>query len=297
MSANSHIQWTDHTFNPWRGCRKVAPECANCYITTTMPFRSTGQKHGSVRVRASEATLKEPYKWNRDFDRKTFDADTQRYESGYGYEYPQRPRVFCLSLGDWLDDENIPIEWLAGLLRTIHETPNLDWLLLTKRPQNWRERVWQAALWQRDHNPVDQSSITFMADWVQFQKPPANVWIGVSAGADQKAALAIPAKVHFLSCEPMLKPMDDEDVHLFDWVILGGESGKGARPCHIEWIRDAVEFCKLNSVPVFVKQLGSNPPHHGDKVDRLAIMNMKHPKGGDMDEWPEDLRVREFPTV
>jgi len=182
MSKNSKIQWCHHTFNYWRGCRKVAPECLNCYITTTPPFRISGQTHGAVRVRSGNGALSEPLKWNA------------KVPVG------ERHRVFCLSLGDWLDDENVPIEWLAGLLSTIEATPNLDWLLLTKRPQNWRTRL-EAATWRITPGlrAVDDPAFRLGEAWLSG-RPPENVWIGVSAGADQAAALSIPARIHFLSC-------------------------------------------------------------------------------------------------
>lgn len=260
MSALTPIQWCDHTYNPWRGCRKVAPECEHCYIVTTPPFRMSGQVHGSARVRASEAALRAPYQWNRKAAKFM-----GPHPAGV---LPVRPRVFCLSLGDWLDDE-VPIEWLADLLKVIHDTPNLDWLLLTKRPQHWRKRVYDA----------------WMCRWTEDGVAPENVWIGVSAGADQAAALAIPAPIHFLSAEPMLHPIDRRHLHRFDWVIFGGESGPKARFCDSDWIREGVELCRENDIPCFVKQLGANSDLH-----------LRDKKGGDPSEWPEDLRVRQWPV-
>jgi protein gp37 len=266
VSENTKIQWAHHTYNPWRGCRKVAPECANCYITSTPPFRMTGQTHGSVRVRAGGKALSEPLKWHAAAERAG-----------------ERHRVFCLSLGDWLDDENVPIEWLADLLAMIQATPNLDWLLLTKRPQNWITRINMALA-------MCEAEIWEVLDFWKTGTPPANVWIGVSAGADQSAALAIPARVHFLSCEPMLHALDETHAAKFDWIILGGESGHNARMCGLGWIRDAKVFCQERGIACFVKQLGSNIASGG------TIDHPKDKKGGDPSEWPEDIRVRQFPT-
>lgn len=270
MSENTKIQWCHHTYNPWRGCRKVAPECQNCYIVTTPPFRSTGQTHGSARVRAGDAHLAEPAKW----DRKAA-------------AMKERHRVFCLSLGDWLDDENVPIAWLATLLQTINETPNLDWLLLTKRPQNWEHRIAKTII------PRAKDAINDMAQMWLAGFPPPNVWIGVSAGASQQDALNIPAPIHFLSCEPMLGPMDETHAARFDWIIFGGESGAKARHCHTDWMRDGLGFCRQHRIAPFVKQLGANAVAAGR--DQKYLIAMKDKKGGNMDEWPEDLRVREFP--
>jgi protein gp37 len=264
MGAQTNIQWCDHTYNPWRGCRKVAAECENCYITGTTPFRVAGQTHGSVRVRAGEDHRKEPLRWNK-----------KAAVAG------ERERVFCLSLGDWLDDENVPIEWLCDLLKMIQATPWLDWLLLTKRPGNFQKRVGEVA--------YHWGTSCEIAEWWAYRSvPPNNVWIGVSQGADQAAALAIPAAVHFLSCEPMLRPLDTTHAARFDWIIFGGESGPGARSCDIEWIQDGISYCRVNGIAPFVKQLGSNC---------LQARQLKHKKGGDMAEWPEQLRVREFPKV
>jgi protein gp37 len=284
MSENSKIQWTHHTYNPWRGCRKVAPECANCYITSTPPFRMTGQTHGSVRVRASEKALAEPLKWNAAAERAG-----------------ERHRVFCLSLGDWLDDENVPIEWLSDLLAMIHATPNLDWLLLTKRPQNWHDRIsesYESFRYRPSAWMLRAWLMRFTGNTGVTAVPPDNVWIGVSAGADQKAALSIPAKVHFLSAEPMLHELDTENAAKFDWIILGGESGHNARRCDVDWIRQGVAFCKANGVACYVKQLGAKPyirhPKHIGATHEM--MHLVDKKGGDPDEWPEELRVRKFPS-
>lgn len=150
MSANSHIEWTDHTFNPWEGCTKWSPGCKNCYAETRNK-RFAGGKNwgkGAPRRRTSAANWKQPLRWNRD-------AGTGRFlecpKCGLRGNPPTvcptagcstfasemdtaRPRVFCASLADWLDDE-VPVEWLADLLSLIHATPNLDWLLLSKRPE------------------------------------------------------------------------------------------------------------------------------------------------------------------
>lgn len=256
------IQWAIYTFNAWMGCRKVAEECGNCYITGTVPLRTRGIVHGAQRVRTSASTWKQPLTWNRKAEREG-----------------TRPRVFCLSLGDWLDDE-VPIDWFIDLLALIDATPHLDWLLLTKRPQNFEPRMRQV-----------QSALDLCGGWVDGFAPP-NVWIGVSAGADQAAALAIPAKIHFLSCEPMLRPLDTTHAAKFDWIIFGGESGKKARQCDQDWIREGVQFCREHGVAPFVKQMGSASRWSGV----AESFRFKDSHGGDWEEWPEDLRVREFPA-
>jgi len=285
--------------------------------------------HSAQRHRTSEENWKNPLKWDRAAERYPDECakcsarlnakaqkmigntscPSQRNAAGdFDSSAPRcggkilrnvRPRVFCLSLGDWLDDENVPIEWLADLLAVIHATPHLDWLLLTKRPQNWRDRIATAMVWIVG-NTGEVKAIDWLQGWADGEAP-ANVWIGVSAGADQAAALAIPARIHFLSCEPMLRPLDTTHAAEFDMIIFGGESGnmkhenpkKRPRPCNMDWIRFGVEFCREHGIAPFVKQMGSNCRWTG-VGESFAF---KDRKGEDPAEWPEDLRVREFPTV
>lgn len=313
----SNIQWTDYTFNPWIGCRKVADECKNCYAETldknrfskTMPgcSKEAPISHwgSGPRYRTSESNWREPLKWNKAAAKAQEEAVMDICAIGGGAPMPpSRPRVFCASLSDWLDDENVPIEWLGDLLKLIHSTPHLDWLLLTKRPQNWRSRI---GLAHDSMSPGEERA--WISRWVGSKclavtpEPPANVWIGVSAGADQRAALSIPAKIHFLSCEPMLRPLNAEYIPKFQWVIFGGESGSKARQCHLEWIRDAIRFCRENNVATFLKQLGSNcigrviPWVSLNETNLNKAGYIKDSHGGNMEEWPEDLRVREFPIT
>ncbi|HEX2101956.1 MAG TPA: phage Gp37/Gp68 family protein [Candidatus Synoicihabitans sp.] len=214
MGQNSHIEWCDHTFNPWIGCTKVSPGCANCYAETLMDTRYGRVKwgKGAPRRRTSLSNWKQPLKWDRDAAAE-FIANGERWAAladGSTPPAPPRPRVFCASLADCLDDE-VPIEWLADLLDLIRRTPNLDWLLLTKRPQNWRGRI--SAV--RDSAPA----LRDYCDLWLAGMGPANVWIGTTVEdqvrADERIPhlLAIPARVRFLSCEPLLGPVD-----LAEWI-------------------------------------------------------------------------------
>jgi len=287
----STIQWTDYTFNPWIGCRKVAPECANCYAETLDRNRYSktlvpGTKENPVShwgsgPRHRTKTWDQPLKWNSEAGRN-LNARTTIH----------RPRVFCASLADWLDDENVPIEWFVDLLELIFRTKNLDWLLLTKRPKNWVKRMMAARRAANDRGLIFEG---WLDQWIKGDAP-SNVWIGVSAGADQLAALSIPAGIHFLSCEPMLTGLVATCASRFDWIIFGGESGKHARPMDIDWIRRGVAMCRANGIAPFVKQLGKVPYRSIPGSLNMPLM-LKDSHGGDMDEWPEDLRVREFPTV
>lgn len=332
MSENSKIEWTDHTFNPWEGCTKVSPGCANCYAESrNHRWGGDNWGKGKPRRRTSVDNWKKPLKWNRNHQELVDDADTKHFMER-GVLKVQRQRVFSASLADWLDDE-VPIEWLADFLKLIYDTPNLDWLLLTKRPENFTKRL--KAVHQ--DSPPMTSFTHWVSEWLNLHpasSPPPNVWIGTSVEDQQRAderipeLLRIPAAVRFLSVEPLLGPVDlhtvawrkvdnnhaipqpwHERQYWPDWVIVGGESGPKSRPCNVEWIRSIVRQCQAAGVPCFVKQLGSNA-----EVD-LAFVEWQesyapdsfingvskakatiHPKGGDMAEWPEDLRVREFPV-
>jgi protein gp37 len=150
---------------------------------------------------------------------------------------------------------------------------------------------------------------------------PLNVWVGTSVEdqtrADERipALLKIPAVGRFLSVEPLLGQVDLSPIIVRDgsilhlamdlrmcgvhWVIIGGESGPGARPCNVDWIRSLIYQCGAAGVPVFVKQLGARARDlvHDEDGNPLGTQNLllTHPKGGDPADWPEDLRVREFP--
>lgn len=322
MSETTKIEWADMTWNPWRGCEKVSPGCKFCYAEKQAkrnPAVLGEWGPGAPRVRGVESYLALPAKWNRA-------AET----SGV------RPKVFCLSFGDWLDAA-VPMEWTLHLLETIRTTPHLDWLLLTKRPENFRKRLGIVA-GSRSRN---EDLLDWLWEWVIDEIAPPNVWVGASA-EDQKRAderipalLQIPAKVRFLSCEPLLGPIEFSNVSGrsdavlqlgkkavagINWVIVGGESGSKdkARVCALEWVDGILRQCEAADVACFVKQLGSRPyvenanlwdwpvddeiglycdPPESVRAFAAVGVMLKHPKGGDWEEWPEPLRVRQFPKV
>lgn len=255
MAENSKIEWTHHTFNPWRGCTKVSDGCTNCYAET-MSGRNPKTlgvwgKYGT-RVVASESMWKQPLKWNAAAEKAG-----------------ERHRVFCASLADvfegrdtmpeasWdvISEARVRLGWL------IKETPNLDWLLLTKRPENVLSFESLGNFWSPDGMPD-------------------NVWIGTSVENQEQAdkripeLLKIPAKVRFLSMEPLLGPVN-LDRYLFasgpdgepaprnepmlpclHWVIVGGESGADARAVHPSWVESILDQCQSAEVPFFFKQWG-----------------------------------------
>ncbi len=233
---NSKIEWTDHTFNPWIGCQHVSPGCDHCYAETLMDTRYKRVEWGphGQRKRTSEQTWKNPLKWNeaaRDFMR----------------EHGHRPRVFCASLADVFDNK-VPDEWRSDLFALIKKCDGLDWLLLTKRPQNIRKML--------------------PRDWPVYDGYP-NVWLGVTA-EDQEHYVQrwgklsmITAQVRFVSYEPAIGPLRLGKLSPHpDWVICGGESGGGARPIKPQWVRDIIKDCRKHRVRPFHKQWGtyqSNP--------------------------------------
>lgn len=284
MAENTKIEWAHHTFNPWIGCTKVSPGCANCYAEEMMDKRYGRAKwgKGQPRQRTSEANWKKPLQWN-----------------GHAAENGVRYRVFCSSLADVFDEE-VPIEWLADLFALIKQTPHLDWLLLTKRPENIKKRIGAVVdhLLESEDISYDLASL-----WVCGSSPD-NVWLGTSVENQEQAEkripwlLDVPAKIRFLSCEPLLGPLEllEFDVfyplELINWVIVGGESGAAARPMALGWAKDVVHQCHLGQVSVFVKQMGDNPTNReGESCPHITAK-----KGNDMSEWPEELRVREVPA-
>lgn len=219
----------------------------------------------------------------------------------------ERSRVFP-SLCDWLDDE-VELRWLLDFLLLIWRTENLDWLLLTKRPELFWQRMSQIVNFLPLADPKTAGFTSWLLNWLE-DCPPKNVWIGTSvenqAMADKRIEwlMKIPATIRFLSVEPLLEKVDlfYSEFTNIDWVIVGGESGAKARPCNIQWVRDIVFQCKSAEVPCFVKQLGSHPvctlsrsQMKGTIPDDLRAFS--DPKCGDPAEWPEDLAVREYPKI
>lgn len=305
MSTDTSIEWTDATLSPWINCSPVSAGCAHCYVPTTAPARVHGVKLGGPRLRV-----------------KTFRAQAlalNRKAERVG----RRLRVFP-SLCDWLDAE-VPVEWLADFLDVVRLTPALDWQLLTKRPALWKQQL-KAAL---AVVPMFGELAAWILNWMGGGRPPANVWIGTSIehqrAADERvpALLTIPAVVRFISLEPLLEAVSLLSDPLLDaypgaisdsihWGIVGGESGPEARPCVCEHVLDLVYQFRSARVPLFAKQLGSCPvttnanamewPDDATFVDfgsgaASARVMLRSRKGGDMEEWPEELRVREFPEA
>lgn len=298
---NSSIEWCDHTFNPWIGCEPVSEGCRNCYAAALNNRFKNGTAelrggravfNGTVR-RTSASYWKQPLAWNRQHvcDSCGEFSNIMAIAGNLGKcpkchaDAMRQPRVFCASMADWLH-EAVPDEWLADLLDLIRQTPNLDWLLLTKRPENFERRL--VAAMESVVGNLDLESWIYA--WIgqrknpvlveREPKAPRNVWIGTTvedqAAADARipALLKIPAAVRFLSCEPLLGAVDistslPDSVRMdgrrnsdwsgdrfVDWVIAGGESGAKARPMHPDWARGLRDQCVAAGVPFFFKQWG-----------------------------------------
>lgn len=304
MGQNSKIQWCDYTFNPWIGCTKVSPGCVNCYasVSTAARSRKIVWGPGQPRQRTAPENWKLPLQWNRQAQMMPLQCLTcgQRF-SGAQIEalhvcpvcktVPRvhLPRVFCASLADWLDEE-VPIAWLADLMQLIHQTPCLNWLLLTKRPHNWKLRLVDAY----KSLPARAPHYGMLRDWL-LGTAPLNVQLGTTVEDQQRAwkrwpqLMRLPAAGHFISMEPLLEAVDLVGLTLPNWVIVGGESGPNARPCNVEWIRSIRDQCQPTTTAVFIKQLGSRC------LGKAGRLPLKDPKGGNPLEWPADLRVRQLP--
>lgn len=283
MSAITSIEWTDRTWNPVTGCTKVSQGCKNCYAETIANRFWKDRKFTDVRVHPER--LGEPLRWRKP------------------------SRIFVNSMSD-LFHEDVPDEFIMRVFDVMDSASRHTFQILTKRPER-------------------------MLHVMKNASPISNVWLGVSVEDQKTADERIPillqtqAAVRFVSYEPALGPVDFRSLKVpsgdygffaghyrkayceldslhsmmgiehrgqdplsskINWLIVGGESGPGARPCNIEWIRSAVKQCQEAGVPVFVKQLGAWPMQSNAHPIRL-----KNRKGGDPSEWPEDLRIREFP--
>lgn len=280
MGQNTKIQWCDDTHNYWRGCAKVSPGCANCYAEQLVTTRLKGKwGKGAPRVRSKDFDA--PLCWNK----------KPKVCNQCGLAWPSivamcscnstafhRRRVFSLSLGDWLDDE-VQVEWLAEMLDVIRRCPDLDFLLLTKRPGLWRTRLARAE--DLSDSFIKSDLMDWIGDWFDG-KAPQNIWIGTSvenqAMADLRIPqlLAIPAAVRFLSVEPLLEEVklvldnrngpDLGHMAFIDWVIVGAESGDHRRDCGVEAVISVANQCKAAGVPCFVKQDCARKPGQQGRI-------------------------------
>lgn len=234
MGKETSIEWTHHTFNPWWGCVKVSSACDHCYAETWA--KRLGEKiwgAKSERRFFGDAHWKEPLKWNREAE-----------------SHGVRRRVFCASMADVFENRKELVPHRLRLLKLIEATPNLDWLLLTKRIHLVRKQL------------------------PKGYELPTNVWLGATVehqeAADKRLKYLLEfttPSVRFLSCEPLLGPLDlNEWLKVgatgarLNWVIAGGESGPGSRPMEPQWPEDLRNQCSAHGVAFHFKQWGHWAP-------------------------------------
>lgn len=257
MGATTEIAWTNHTFNPWWGCNKVSRGCDYCYAATFANGRGGytgksesrpviwGPPHETTRRLFGPKHWREPLEWN-----------------AAAAQLGVRERVFCASMADVFEWHPLLDSVRPQLWELIEHTPWLDWQLLTKRPMNIARML--------------------PSDWLEQPRP--NVWLGTSVEDQERAQLRIPrllevpAAVHFLSCEPLLGPLDLRPwLEQMEWVITGGESGPRHRGFDVGWVRDINAQCAGGGVAHFFKQ-------HGGRT---------HAEGGCL---LDGVEVKEFPS-
>jgi protein gp37 len=310
MSDNSKIEWTQATWSPTTGCDRVSAGCDNCYaLTMAKRLKGMGQA-----------------KYQRDGDPHTsgpgFGLTVHEDTLAIPLRWREPRRIFVNSMSD-LFHEEVPDEFLCRVFDVMQMAPRHTFQVLTKRHARMRSFVTRYLSGEFAMEPLDTSPLVATID-----RPPRNIWLGVSA-EDQRwadirvpALLKTPAAVRFVSAEPLLGPIDLDrylwlqgpssagpfydhagrrrfgggiggqtltraranDLH---WVIAGGESGPGARPCELNWLRSLRDQCADAEVPFFCKQLGA----------MLGRELGAGSHGADWDAWPADLRIREFPRT
>ena len=290
MGEHTRIEWCDHTFNPWIGCTKVSPGCDGCYAERSPPVRvlrsRAREPWGPDGARYLTNVWGDPLRWNKRHD-------------AFFAQHGRRQRVFCASLADVFDNQ-VPEAWRFDLLNLIADTPNLDWLLLTKRIGNAKAML--DAFMQSDGHRGEC--------WDGWP----NVWLGATvvnqaeADRDIPKLLQVPARVRFLSVEPMLGPVDlgiaapcdhvrrscdDIGCHrALSWVICGGESGPHARPMHPDWARSLRDQCAAAGVPFLFKQWGEWCPRGPESLGYPSVDGVPRVRLTDAGQDGQDLASR-----
>lgn len=324
--GKTSIEWCDFSTNPIRArdkktgkighfCEKISAGCKNCYASRMQ------RRFGMHEFTAT----------NRDNVELFLDEHVLRQVI-----HRKKPtRYFWCDMSDIFYD-GIPDEWIDACFATIAFTRRHTHMVLTKRPERMVSYLaGLSRCYDRLESKARQLGCTLRFNDIPLTPwPIPSVWLGTSVENQQAAneriphLLQCPAAVRFLSVEPLLGPIELSDVtkrvdavsqlgkksmNGIDWVIVGGESGPHARPCNVEWIRSVVQQCQQAEVPCFVKQVGSVPlcvfdspdsgvngfdtADFGDAGNGLVRPFLGDRKGGDMEEWPEDLQVRQFPAI
>ena len=253
MSDKSKIEWTDASWNPIRGCTKISPGCKHCYAETF-----------AERFRGVEG---HPFE-------QGFDMRLVPEKIDDPLHWKNSRRIFVNSMSDFFH-EGVSDEYIIRVANVMMEANWHTFQILTKRAERMRDLL--------------NSKLKFAAS-------ANNIWWGVSAedrkyGVPRIAHLqAADVAVRFVSAEPLLEDIGAVNLTGINWLIVGGESGHGARPFQLDWARNLIRECQRQHVACFVKQVGRQP---WDGGKRLKLADAK---GGDPTEWPVDIRVREYPS-
>ncbi|MFF8250119.1 DUF5131 family protein [Streptomyces griseus] len=298
------IQWTEQTWNPTTGCDRISPGCDNCYALT-MAKRLKGMGSAKYQndgnpvtsgpgfgITTHPDTLTEPLRW-------------------------KKPRkVFVNSMSD-LFHARVPRDFLAQVFAVMAATPQHTYQILTKRPdraariltdlctcgtghppgEHFRSSMeWAATPHSPTYVPGLEHGIYHRTGW-----PLPNVWIGTSIESHEYTRRAdalrkTPAAIRFISAEPLLGPLHDLKLHGIDWLIIGGESGPGARPFRPAWAAELVDRARQDNTAPFVKQFGTHWARDWS-IGGSTVFSLGDTKGADPAYWPAHLRVREYPTT
>lgn len=325
MATASKIEWTDATWNPVTGCTRVSAGCDNCYaVKQTYRLEQMGQteKYGGLTVLNAKG-------------KRHFNGQVKCHDDALAIPIRRRkPTMYFVNSMSDLFHAGVPFDFIDRVFGVMGLCPQHTFQILTKRPERmaeWANRSGRYDCAAAIQNAIDhweaEDDYPFGDDHaplIRQRLPFDNVWLGTSV-ENQEAAdtriphlLKCPAAVRFLSVEPMLEHVDLTPWFLMqraggvrhvkagqliadaplvkapsiDWVIVGGESGPGARTCNMDWIGCLVDQCACAKVPCFVKQIGSRPYSAVDDI----FWGCSDSKGGNMNEWPAELRVREMPT-
>jgi protein gp37 len=276
----SKIEWTGDTWNVIIGCSKISPGCTNCYAID-QAYRNWEM----ARALPEENRGRLAY-----YDGLTKIAhDKKRQWTGKVVFVPEaleiplkrkKPQIYFVNSMSDLFHERVKNEWIDEIFKVMEQTPQHTYQILTKRPDRMLDYI-----------------LSTYQTYQGVSTPVRNIWLGSSIEHQDCLDDRIPALTKlnkrgwttFYSCEPLLESVD---LHIpeypVSWVIAGGESGHGARPCHYEWLLNVVEQCQVTNTPVFVKQLGSNYWQEGTRI-KVAK------KGGDFESLPSKLQIRQFP--
>lgn len=297
--SQTAIEWTQQTWNPTVGCDRISPGCANCYAKTLHDKRHKAYLAG----KKMPPQYGQPFEAMQLMDRR-LDAPLRR----------RHPTTYFVNSVSDLFHESVPVEYIDRVFAVMALAAQHTFQVLTKRADRMRDylndpyRKMEVA--RHIHARVgDEAARQVVGGW---QWPLKNVWLGISGENRRflferaRELVKTPAAVRFFSLEPLLEDVADElrtwlvtrQIH---WVIVGGESGPGARPFDVAWARAIVAQCKAAGVPVFVKQIGAFPVSEREvgtaKGSSHVPLKLHDRKGGDPAEWPEDVRVREMPVA